>query len=751
VRVFRDLSISYKLTLLLLGVVAAVLLVVSMANVISSMQLTRATMAAKYSTLANIVAAESGAALSIADIDASGSQQIVSDLAIEPSIRFAALFDTAGKEVVRYPADEPSKMRPPEALGTAFTQDGFLDVVQEVKLNDGAVIGRIYLRADTQELRTRILRTIVISIAVFLLALAFALLLSLALQRFISMPILQLARVMQQVSTEHNYSLRASKRGNDELGALCDGFNTMLAEIRRRDDELERHRLRLEEVIESAPNAMVMVNQEGRVVLINSQTERLFGCTREELLGQPVELLVPQRFREVHPGYRKGYFANPQVRAMGMGRDLFGQRKDGSEFPVEIGLNPIQTEEGLFVLAAIVDITERKRAENERRASEERFHAVIENMTEGIVISDLDGQLLHCNRAALDLHGFANSKEWRRRLPEFVEFFEFSTLDDQIVSLEDWPLSRLLRGERLRNYEVRIRRRDTGTQRIFSYGGDIVLDGTGRQVAFLTMIDITERRQAEEVLRQAHEELERRVVERTSELAAANKELEAFSYSVSHDLRAPLRAIDGFSRILLDEHAVELSVEAQEYLRDVRGNAQQMGHLVDDLLAFSRLSRQPIKSQQVSPQRIVSQCLKELQREQGERNLEVQVGDLPVCSGDPSLLKQVWSNLLSNAFKYTGRREVPAIEVGSREGDEPGQRTYFVKDNGVGFDMRYAHKLFGVFQRLHRTEDYAGTGVGLAIVQRIVHRHGGRVWAEAQPGQGATFYFTLQNDGAEND
>lgn len=241
-RVFRDLSIRYKLTLLLLGVVSIVLLAVSVANVVGEVRTTRAMLAAKYTTLAKIVAAQSGAALSIADVDASGAQQIVSDLDAEPSIRFAALFNAEGIEVVHYPADTPDDQQPsrPPTPGATFTNDGFLDVVEEVKLNDGAAIGQIYFRATTDELRAQIRRALVIAIVVYLIALVVALLLSFALQRLISAPILQLAQLTERVSTEHNYSLSAVSHGHDELGALCDRFNAMLAEIRRRDDELNR-------------------------------------------------------------------------------------------------------------------------------------------------------------------------------------------------------------------------------------------------------------------------------------------------------------------------------------------------------------------------------------------------------------------------------------------------------------------------------------------------------------------------------
>lgn len=235
------------------------------------------------------------------------------------------------------------------------------------------------------------------------------------------------------------------------------------------------------------------------------------------------------------------------------------------------------------------------------------------------------------------------------------------------------------------------------------------------------------------------------------ELAHANQELEAFSYSVSHDLRAPLRTIDGFSRLLLEDYTPQLPARAQRYLQWIREGAQEMDQLIDDLLAFSRLSRQPLKKQFLAPGTVVQAVLADLQGE-GERRIEISIGDLPPCQADPVLLKQVFTNLLSNALKFTAQRQVAQIEIGvEQRAPSPSaapECVYFVRDNGVGFDMQYSHKLFGVFQRLHRAEDYEGTGVGLAIVQHIIHRHGGRIWAEATVDRGATFYFTL---GGTND
>jgi light-regulated signal transduction histidine kinase (bacteriophytochrome) len=244
--------------------------------------------------------------------------------------------------------------------------------------------------------------------------------------------------------------------------------------------------------------------------------------------------------------------------------------------------------------------------------------------------------------------------------------------------------------------------------------------------------DITERKGHESELH-----------DKNTALQAAVNELEAFSYSVSHDLRAPLRAIDGFSRILLKENASTIDPQSLGYLQIVRDNAIQMGHLVDDLLAFSRLNRTALKKQVVRTAALVAQVAHDQQPE--GRSVCFTVGELPNIWGDPALLKQVFVNLIDNACKYTKTRQVGRIEIGARRIE--GEQVIFVRDNGVGFDMQYAGKLFGVFQRLHRAEDFEGTGVGLAIVQRIIQRHGMRVWAEAAVDQGATFYFTVEPSG----
>ncbi|MBS1189359.1 MAG: sensory transduction histidine kinase [Rhodocyclaceae bacterium] len=255
-------------------------------------------------------------------------------------------------------------------------------------------------------------------------------------------------------------------------------------------------------------------------------------------------------------------------------------------------------------------------------------------------------------------------------------------------------------------------------------------------------VEIDERRRAEAAIQHLNDELEERVRGRTAELETANKELESFAYSISHDLRAPLRAINGFASKLEAGFANLLGDEGRRLIHVIRSNALRMGQLIDDLLAFSRMGRRGMASAPVNMQGLVQGLVEEMRAAEAEgRAIEVSVMDLPAATGDAAMLRQVWVNLLANAIKFTRTRDVARIEIGGRREDS--ELLYWIKDNGVGFDMQYANKLFGVFQRLHGMDEFEGTGVGLALSQRIIHRHGGRIWADARLDEGATFFFTL--------
>jgi PAS domain S-box-containing protein len=386
-------------------------------------------------------------------------------------------------------------------------------------------------------------------------------------------------------------------------------------------------------------------------------------------------------------------------------------------------------------------ITERKRTEEALRESEEQLQTIIENLSEGLVISELDGQLIHWNRAALEMHGFTSLDECLLKLPEFENIFELSTLDGTVLTLNKWALARIIAGEHLRDYEVRIRRIGTDWERIFNYGGAIVTEPSGKQLAIVTISDITEQKQTEEQFRILTETLEQRVAERTAQLEAVNQELEAFSYSVSHDLRAPLRHISGFSLALLEDYSDKLDETGKDYLHQVRGASHEMAQLIDDVLELARVTRSEMRREEINLSELASAITRDLQKNENGRTVVVNIEENLSTYSDKRLLQIMLANLLGNAWKFTSKRNDAEITFGQEE--KGGEKVFFVRDNGAGFDMAYAGKLFGAFQRLHGADEFEGTGVGLAIVQRVINRHGGNVWGEGVVDHGAIFYFTL--------
>ncbi len=410
----------------------------------------------------------------------------------------------------------------------------------------------------------------------------------------------------------------------------------------------------------------------------------------------------------------------------------------------------------LILAAAMIvrrDFARRRQAETAVQHSEERYRGLVTatsqivwtTSADGKVVTDLPSWRAYTGQSQQEIQGAG----WAQALhPE-----------DRDRTLEIW--ARAVATRSAYDTEYRLQGSD-GAYRYFAVRGVPVMEPGGRIREWVgTCTDITEQRRAAEEIQELNRDLEQRVRQRTKDLEAANRELEAFSYTVSHDLRAPLRAIIGFARILTEEHAPSLDADVQHYIQVIRENAAQMGALIDGLLAFSRLGRHPLNSRDFHPGNLVREAMEEALAGQEGRQVEVIIGDLPACDADPLLLKQVFVNLLSNALKYTRGRNPARIEVAAvRFADldpatrdhqpegivDPDSVVYLVRDNGIGFDMRYGDKLFGVFQRLHLPEEYEGAGVGLAIVQRIIHRHGGRVWAVAEPDRGATFYFTIGDE-----
>jgi PAS domain S-box-containing protein len=371
-------------------------------------------------------------------------------------------------------------------------------------------------------------------------------------------------------------------------------------------------------------------------------------------------------------------------------------------------------------------------SESRLKMSEEQYRGVVENQSEFITRMRPDGTLTFANEAYcrcfnLDCREIIGTK-YSSTLPaeerQRIELLARIIPKNKECTTEH---SITMPGGETRWHQWI----DRG---IFSAEGNLVeIQSVGR--------DITERKKVEEENRLLNEDLEQRVRERTEELEGAVRELDSFSYSISHDLRAPLRAIDGFSAILMKEHAGSLSPGMLSYLEKIQANTRKMGHLIDDLLDFSRMSRQPLNRSVVNPAVLATESYDGLRMDSAGREIRLLIKDMPTCSADPILLSQVYANLLSNALKFTRERDIAEIEVGSRRDGE--ETVYYVKDNGIGFDMKYATKIFGVFQKVHEDPSKEGTGVGLAIVERIIHRHGGKIWAESVPGEGTTFFFTL--------
>jgi PAS domain S-box-containing protein len=322
------------------------------------------------------------------------------------------------------------------------------------------------------------------------------------------------------------------------------------------------------------------------------------------------------------------------------------------------------------------------------------------------------------------------------------EFLLSAHPDDRRLLQEGLEVARSTREPLALDYRIILR---DGSVRWLRAHGKVVMDGEGRPLRLVgTLQDVTERKRSDQAIQDLNRELQARM----SELAAVNKELEGFSYSVAHDLRAPLRAIDGFSRMLIEDCAGAVDANGRRYLDIITQNTRQMGKLIDDLLAFSRMGRKALEVHPIDMERVVQEVFSSLKESHPDRGVTLELGPLPPGLGDPSMIRQVFANLLGNSVKYTRGKDPARIEVGARV--EGGENLYYVRDNGVGFNQDYSHKLFGVFQRLHSAKDFEGTGVGLALVQRIVQRHRGRVWGEGKLGEGATFFFTLPRAPAES-
>lgn len=481
--------------------------------------------------------------------------------------------------------------------------------------------------------------------------------------------------------------------------------------------------LGIEKLFASVRDAVIVAEAEGgRIVLWNPAATELFGFSRAEALEMSLEDLVPGLLVAAQTAGRE------RCSEMSGQSSLPAVRKGGERIFVELSLSPVeplQNETGpdRFVLAIVRDVTRRERHEAELREAQELFRSAFDNAPIGVAVVGLDGRFVRVNRSLCEMLGYPEEELLS------LTFTDITHPEDIDASMEN--VRRLVEGE-VASYSVEKRYVGAGGEAVWvSLSVSLVRDREGEPLYFVDQIkDITERRKAAEEL-----------ALRADELARANAELEQFSYSVSHDLRAPLRAIDGFSRVLMEDFADDLGEEGTGYLMRVRANSQRMSALIDDLMDLSRITRSPLRRQKVDLSALAASVLDDLRRGEPDRSVEAAVEKGLVVNADAGLVRVALENLLSNAWKFTAREPVARIEFGATV--RRGRRTYYVRDNGAGFDEAYAEKLFAPFQRLHAEQEFEGTGIGLATVQRVIHRHGGQTWAESEPGEGATFFFTL--------
>jgi PAS domain S-box-containing protein len=494
-----------------------------------------------------------------------------------------------------------------------------------------------------------------------------------------------------------------------------------------------RNRLQAEHVethwrvlIETAHDGIISADRDGRITLFNRAAERMFGWPAEEMLGRPLTSLLPSAERERYESGLERLRDADASEMIGHTLEVTGRRHDGSEFPMELSLSTWRAGRDVCLTVVVRDTTDRRRLDAMLRESEERCRVLIDQVTDyAIFMLDPEGHVLTWNLGAERIKGYTRD--------EIVgqHFSVFYTPED-VAHKRPATLLRTAQSQGS-GQDVGWRVRKDGTR----FWADVTLsplhDDTGALKGFSEVTrDATPRWLAEEQARR-----------HAIDLALANRELESFSYSVSHDLRAPLRAIDGFAKMLVDTAGARLDPRQVRYLERIRKSSQQMGQLIDDLLNLAHISRSHIRRERIDLTAMAEDIADELGGRDPGRDVEFAIAPGLVAHGDASLLRTVMLNLLENAWKFSSRHATARIEVGSRF--ERGGYVYFVRDDGAGFDMAYAAKLFGAFQRLHDADEFEGTGIGLATVQRIVQHHGGRVWAEGEVERGATFYFTLGN------
>ncbi|MGZ4038291.1 MAG: sensor histidine kinase [Bacteroidia bacterium] len=532
--------------------------------------------------------------------------------------------------------------------------------------------------------------------------------------------------------TLFDFSEKASvSEAGDEIDAIAIGLNTLGEELEA-SRELETTQIqkireseeRLRILIEGVKDyAIVMIDPEGCVSSWNTGAQNITGYNEKEIVGQSISVIYPQEDNDRHELEKQLRKARDTGRCESEGWKV---KKDGSRFFSNTICTVIyDMDDNIKGYANVIrDVTAQKHAEEVIRESTEQIETIIGSAPNAMVVTDEKGNIIRWNAKAETTFGWTAAEAKGKPMLDLI----FPPANGgPYADLQRFIKTRA--GQLLNNVIEITARKQNGDEFPVELGISTV-KSRGEYIFIVFINEITRRKKAENEIRRANLDLD-----------AANKELEAFTYSVSHDLRAPLRAIHGYTNILAEDFQDKLTDEGRMMMRGVLSNTKKMGQLIDDLLSLSRLGKKELQKKPVDMNLVVKSVIEELTRSLPKGKIEFRLHPLPETQADYNLMVQVFTNLISNAIKYSSLKEKPVVEIGVK--GEQGEQAYYVSDNGAGFDMAFYNKLFGVFQRLHDANEFEGTGVGLAIVKRIITRHNGKIWAEAQPGKGATFYFTI--------
>ena len=667
------------------------------------------------------------------ELDYASLEEYASHVLEHPEVAYVVVQDFAGRAVAAMGPAVPAELPLPEAHPTAVT-DGVYDVRADIRLAgrpQGQVQIGFSLAMMNADIRLARNRALVIAAAEVLLSAVATILLGMYLTRHLR----ALAEAAERVGRGH-YDRPVPLRADDEIGRTARAFNAMMEEIGERTRGLEESRRHIRMLMDSTAEAIVGLDLDHRCIFVNRACVRMLGFDAEaELLGRDFHEIVHGE----HGGEEERDPGDCRLRPVpGEGGDAavyihdeVFRRADGSTISVDAWTHPI-LEDGVHrgYMVTFIDVSERRAAQQALERSQAEFEAMFQAIADAVLFTDPEHRVKLANPAVQTLLGHA---------PEALRGCEVDVLlagGQRSDALARSP------GTAGGGAEVLCRRRD-GSVFWAEVIDSPVTDRGGDVIGHIFLIrDISDRKRAEQELLDHRDRLEDLVRARTVELEAINNELEAFAYSVSHDLRAPLRHIDGYSLALLEDYGTELDAEGRRYLERLRRGAQHMGELIDDLLALSQVTRAELRKERVDLSAMAREICAELQRSESGRQVEIHIAPGLEAVVDPRLLRLALTNLLANAWKFSSGVERAVIRFDARVLD--GETVYRIADNGAGFDMRYAAKLFEPFERLHADEEFRGTGIGLATVRRIVERHGGRIWAEGRPGAGASFFFTLE-------